>query len=478
MKIMNLLNRKRTVAEWLAAIALLVAIMIPNGVPAFATIPLILDHTIQLPPGGGWDLQHIVDDTSFGWARLIADSLMFKRQESDTVTRIAVPHCDPDPAYSNVQNLRVRLLKTHLNEGHLFAVIYSRTVYRNNVEGESTHNVLGLLDLETGECVDTVIFSGGYSSDNGSSVHTWLNSTINQIHIWPPLPRVSTHLFYTVHTTIEQDVPTEGTYSGVSATAAVVELNAAGTVMPLGPFREMQLFYRSAAPMFVANGSDSYTHNPDYLISSHCWIGTYNTPNGITTDSTLGCHSVAAQQDADGTLRMIYCGAALNPSNRTVLWTNPDMLSGNLYSARFYDSPDERIVVSTGQTIAVYDASDGASLDRSTVYSGILQTVLKSENRPSEFLTFDSNLSIVRIYTAAPPAARGVTIAYSPERRVIRLNWNAAPEATGHRVYAMDRPSGGNLQLLAVLPAGTLSYDVLPDANVKFFYVTDDYEAR
>jgi hypothetical protein len=443
---------------------------------AQATIPIILQRTLQLPPGGGWDVQHVMDANSFGWARLSGDTIRYQMWENDSVRSRTIPHCFTEPV-ALTGHVAVRLMRLAPADGRLCAMVYSTGFRRGYDDEETDYNILSIVDLASGECLHaSVSEAGGYRPSPWG--YTRSTITITQFYPWPPPPAVSTH-FFTAASSASHNSSPEGEYSYVGGFATRIMLDSTWQIIGLGPHSNVQPFSRLIQEHVILSGT-SYGVSDDngYSLYSWCSIGTYDPIDSLTVRRDLGYHIAAAQVDADGTERMILSNSALDPMTFDTLWQNADLSYGTKYTARLPGSPNERILVSSAQAFLIYNASDGSYIGRTSVYNGTLQGLIKHADRATEIVTFDSNTSLVRIYTTAPPSVRHLTIRYIPETQHIRLHWEQAAGAIGHKVYSTDRPSGGDLNLIAELPADSLSYDVQPIAEKRFFFVTDEFEAR
>jgi hypothetical protein len=440
---------------------------------AHATIQLVLQQTIQLPPGGGMDVQHAVDDHSFAWARLDGDSIRYQLSEEDSVRCLPIPNCSDCERLHSYVNGGVRLLRNVGAGGHVCALVHSWFTCGYYTE-ELTYNSLSFIDLENGALVDTSVFYAGFSDEmygRGESI------TVNQLIPWPPPPRISTRLLCSQSSQYTEEVPMEGRYTQLGGRTWMLWLDEPGFTSDFGEYNYLLPFARSDQLNLVLRGLLAADQHGD-PIYSHCSLAAYSPTDEVIPDFLHGCDTPTAQMDADGTRRVIAGGVALDPVTFDVLWQNPDFGYGGYFTARLYGSENERLLVNSNHIFAVYDAADGSFIDLTTVYWGELQYILKPASRTAEVVTFDSQTSTVRVYTFAPPAARHLTIRYIPETQRIRLGWQQAEGAIGHKVYSTDRPSGGDLNLIAELPADSLSYDVQPVAEKRFFFVTDDYEAR
>jgi hypothetical protein len=439
---------------------------------AQATIPLILQRTIQLPPGDGWDVQHVMGDNSFGWARMQGDTLLYKYSEGDSLHHRTIPRRLTGPDVDSYEHVAVRLIRIVPADSHLCALIYSRAMLYDYGDVD-IENILYFMDLDTGTGLHTLFSDGGGSTE-------WHDGTtiISLFYPWPALPAVSTNLYYCTAVNIRYWVM-PGYWTDNYGTAASIDFENAWQFTSLGYWENLQPYYRSASPMFAISRQSTTTNDmTGEWIDFSCRMGTFAESNHVIRDTTHSCGWVVAQEDFDGTRRIIEQHAAYDPVTFTQLWQNPEIPWGNMYTARLSGIPDERLLIDNSRTFLIYNAANGSYIDRTSVYNGTLQGLIKHADRAAEIVTFDSNASLVRIYTTAPPSARHLTIQYIPETQHIRLQWQQAEGAIGHKVYSTDRPSGGDLNLIAELPADSLSYNVLPVAEKRFFFVTDEFEAR
>jgi hypothetical protein len=72
-------------------IFLLIIICALAAVPVRATIPLVEELSLQLPPCTSWDVQHWMDTNTFGYAYLRADTVYWAAHVGDAVQTFAIP---------------------------------------------------------------------------------------------------------------------------------------------------------------------------------------------------------------------------------------------------------------------------------------------------------------------------------------------------------------------------------------------------
>jgi len=450
-----------------------------------AEIPLVLEATIQLPSNGGWDVQHWMSDFTLGWACISGDTILYVPQLGDSVQRFLLLNgtdCGglQGPFMYQVENVQVLRLDRAPN--HAFVIAQSAW-HCWHYDDESFHyQLFSLLDLSNGNVVDSVQLNAGGYYENGGHGLIW-TYTITGLLAWPLPPDTTQRLFVT------RRFEHQGTETGdidfdiFHGEVTSIDLEAGSmTAAVVSDADRISPFVRSEPLRFALNGSHSETWHrvgyPDYHFDS-CWVNTFMAGgNAGLPDYGLGCISSVAQQDSDGTERILISGAAaLNPDNYTVLWRDSS-ISGTVYSALLAGSGDERLLTfhSATQCFSVYNAATGAYLDETSPIIGDVDHIIKRADRLSEIVTHDAG-NVVRVYRAGQASPDGLTCICIPDSNLLRLSWSEVPGAVEYHVYSGPTP-GSAEALEAVVPAPAHSLDLTPQDGRRFYFVTAGYAAR
>jgi hypothetical protein len=445
------------------------------GFSAQATIPLVLKQTIQLPSGGPWDVQHVMNDTTYGWACVSGNDISYKLSEQHTVRHCTVPTrvFGQYSQYRTDQSLRFMKMNT-ANE-HLCVLLFTRMPTRLDPMYYSDDVGFCYLDLETAAVLDTLIRAGSGHEELFSHYSSW-RSDYYEFAPWPPLPDTSTSLYYCGNSSLEGYNPGGQYYGSWSGFCNKVTFADSMHETHLGPWNNVQPFRPWGEPDFALSGSSGDWRQSDMGPREgvgYCYVGRIAGSN-VMRDTLQDCQTAVAQMDEDGTRRLIYGNFALDPATFTTLWQR-ELPSGRTYSARLPGNHDERILVEDDHLFRVYNAADGSFIDWTSVFWGDSVMIRKRQDGPSEILVYDRAHNLVRVYETVLPPARGLTISYIPETRTIRLRWPRVEAASGYNICAFTSATG-IYALLAHVPATTLIYDVPLTAHAQFFYVTDVYE--
>jgi hypothetical protein len=448
--------------------------------PAYATIPLTLVKTFQLPSEtGSWDVQHVLNDSTLTWARLSGASIIYQLSPNDSVRTMTIPpEIFSRPGGTGTGTGGLRLFKIARADSHACALLRCTVEFRDYPDWDAW-DILGLFDLSTHSLIDSTSSWAGYrrSDYEGSEAHSYV-SYVQYYSPWPPLP-LSTRMLYCAQIceSASSD-PHDYWSSSTSGWIRLLRIEDSLQVSVIYSWNNIQPFSGSDVPSFAVSG-ESITasggpHGGDSPVE-RCWFSTLTGDSVARWDSSQGCPTVVAQTDGNGTRRMIFDHKAVDPDSYAILWEN-SAITGTLYTACLAGSLNERVLETRSEfpgIFLVYNASDGSFLDFTSAYVGDLITILKPAARPAEFVTYESSTSWVRIYSnITPPSVHGLTIAFLPESNVLRLRWLATRDVTGYRIYGSDTPDGEG-QLIAELPSGTLVYDMPLTGSMRFFHVTN-----
>jgi hypothetical protein len=453
--------------------------------PVRATIPLVEELSLQLPPCTSWDVQHGVDTNTFGYAYLRADTVYWAARVGDAEQFLKLPPdsfychrfplgCESGYVDHDISPWGIRLLRHPLAPQHLWAIVQTNAFFRDDDYTWNYHYLL-LYDLTIGQMADFISFDGGASIDG-----RWNRcSNLNDFTLWPSPPLVSTRLVISQYYSWSYDW-----HAGCAARSEygrIIESDLTSS-----PFTIREVCQGTQARVFGSNYIERYAimnytyqwNNCDNIDTWH-WMRTVRTLSPPTDTSDVSSDSnyvvLWTQTDGDGTQRIIIdyywrSGGtiALNPDNGDTLWHMTEAIGGE--AARFAGSADERILHGN----AVYDASNGTYLDKTSSIRGSLRYVLRLPNRKSEFVTYEDGAHAVRIYTSLPPVPDGMTCRFIPETGMLRLRWHAEPSAVRYWIYASFTVDGQYWPIDHV-DASATSYDISPASPHRFFRVTAEY---
>lgn len=155
---------------------------------ARAIIPLELVAEFELPENAtAWDVQHWMDDSTFGWAAVRNDSVIYAARLGDPVQAVSIDESYLDSIGHDFppEYIRVVLINTDESEFLPSVVVVAHVENRDSSEYEDyDYDYYILLDLLTGSA--TPLFRHETHFDND-----WLFTyfrTLDKVSVWPPLP--------------------------------------------------------------------------------------------------------------------------------------------------------------------------------------------------------------------------------------------------------------------------------------------------
>ena len=454
-----------------------------------AEIPLVLEETIQLPTSGAWDMQHWMSDSTYGWACISGDTILYVEALGDEVQRYVVPL--DSFGFALMGHERVTLLRLSRDLTHAFALVQSRAGIPD-YEQQWRMDVLyvTLFDLTAGQRLGSFEMTGSESANYGMSGYSY-SRAINALQPWPPPPEAS-HDLITVWLSNEEN--DESNSSGY-----VTQTNAYGAIfysnLDSGTFGATTLAAGTKASIFAGVGSlrfaltgarwyDYYNSQGGSNHWDSCWVNRYDRRTGFGNADYSGCYlSAVAQRDFSGTERMIVCNAltakALDPVTYSLLWQDSIPYGVVPYAARLRGSGDERLLTLNTQTrrFSVFEADSGVFLDSTSQITGTMQYLIKYSQATAEFVTCESASHTVRVYGpdySTPPL---LTCTYDPDVNVVHLTWEEFPNAVEYYVYSS--PNASTVETLeAIVPASTNTLDLTPQDLRRFYFVTAEYTSR
>ncbi|HEY3296358.1 MAG TPA: hypothetical protein VGL38_13100 [bacterium] len=174
-------------------LALLLIIEVTLCLTARAEIPLNLKASFYVPSAWGLDVQHWVSDTTFGWAALNADTIVYCPAVGDSIRRWLIS--DSLFSYSGLplhpQHNAVKLLRLNVQPDHLYVVLHSQA---EDEFGVIRLLYLFLIDLTTGQVRGAYSCTGSRWEDYGMYSYSEMR-TLDKILPWPPPPETAQDIF-------------------------------------------------------------------------------------------------------------------------------------------------------------------------------------------------------------------------------------------------------------------------------------------
>jgi len=445
---------------------------------AQATIPLRLVTEIQLPARTvTWDVQHVEDSTSYGWAALTngetvwgidslgwdyvistaVDTIWYQTNLAGDLEQYHFSREGFNPNFDNLHWSGLTLVKLPSVPG-LSAI--ARMVDGWN---DSYDQYLYYLHLQGDSVLHTQMISmGGFDSYH-----------IIDIDASPNLPQ-PTQAVLLLRTESQRYDITGCSVSAYHASSIGFRLdNFSGFGIP---GIQIDHFDRtdSISFAFLTGSSTHYNcedeppyYDNSFIVGSLERNGVFNSVI-IDTFETSG--RVVAQEDFDGTKRIFYSnGNCYNAATGAVEFTNPAIADTTL-SAYVRNAPGEDFLVLQNSRFLVYDGRTGVLVDSTTVIQGVPQKKFVSSGF-DELLTYDAAQKLVRIYR---PFETLLSIQATENGNVL-LSWTPSPGATSYRLDRSDDPDFNNFFPDYFAPTIT-SIEFQPTASVEFFRVTPIFD--
>ncbi|MBL0062137.1 MAG: hypothetical protein IPP40_11825 [bacterium] len=445
---------------------------------AQATIPLRLVTEIQLPARTvTWDVQHVEDSTSFGWAALTegetvwgvdstyeeyliavaVDTIWYQTRSNENVQQYLFSREEYNAWDLNFRWSGLALLSLPGHTG-LCAVAHAYT------ELDRRHD-LYYFDLQG----DTVAMRQTLFSEGWDATHYYFNG----IDVWPALPNTAEWLVVAGIRSNQEEY---------HYNCHVTRYRAIGTAFPVLAEVGTQLwyssfqFYRRSPLLAMAYISEYRVRStpicelPDvnsYAIGYGERDGNFESTN-VDTFELPG--RVVAQEDFDGTKRIFYSnGNCYNAATGAIEFTNLAIADTTL-SAYVRNAPGEDFLVLQNSRFLVYDGRTGVLVDSTTEIQGVPQKKFVSSGF-DELLTYDAAQKLVRIYQ---PFETLLSI-QATENGNVRLSWTTSPGATSYRLDRSDDAEFNNFFPDYFAPTIT-SIEFQPTTTIEFFRVTPIFE--
>ncbi len=473
----------------------LILLVLCHSVSPAQEFPLTLAAEVQLPGDGPWDLQHWMDDSTYGWAQILnyGDVHFVPRLHSPTQVHSIL-------LGDSIYGFRSPDLPP-------ICVALARD------ESWPTQPIVvaGVLD-NTGSQVDLVVVTRdvltgvrlGHDSMRMWEVTGWWGRTneLRQFSVWPPVPFTSAYLLLV--TVIE------GWYDGAgyeswdnyghaglstmhehmsvwSANSSSVSLFsrydgidlAFTTYLSQREYSETLLWPNCQSwNAVVRYGSVSIVEQTSFL-ATPC-SAYVEVPSCDEFDLPRPCNfqlPSIAQQDSSGVQRMMAGRACIAVPSGDTLWYDPN--HAFMYSAVLQGSPDERLLqwrqVAGGAGFAVFDASTNDLLGETTPLLGVPRYTIKLPNRVVEIVTFDNLTRTVRVYKPLISVEQ-LIVNYFPQQEMVELSWQPTRYAYRYRVYTWTYSEEfAELAAAVYPPAYTASFAVSAPDVKRFYKVVADY---
>ncbi len=446
-----------------AIFALLATISVTRG-----EIVLVEETQINIPTAV-FDVQHWVDEDSWGYAFASADTIAYLPSVPGIAQTIALG--------DSVEILKLKLIRLGPGIDNLGILAW----WRSDVAPYGNHwHYVGIVHLASGT------ISGGYDVGYDLDIGWWRVTTgVISLVAWPPPPAVARWAVSgsRVLDVIWEMQRHEQFMTGGGRTSNIVD----GVLVPqsegaTGYF--VQPFADFESLRIVSSG-----YYDNFCYSSNCSFHYFRaemctTPGGLYSfcNSDPYCHSGFCRAVSlwNGERYVVTAdGELFDAETFELIWSgNFESNSSGLLTARLDGSFDDRILMwnSSSHVFSVHRALPFHFLGTTSAVIGNFVDVLKSETRHDRIVTYDG--TTVRIYRpeydiAIPRRPTQLTI-IATGNSMLELRWPPLSGAIAYRIYGSflyDSEPG----LIAEVPATTSSAMVPASSERSFFTVSAVY---
>ena len=472
--------------------ALFVFLLIASSVRAEYSLGKVAEF--QLPVNDCWDVQHWLDNDSYGWVTARGNQISYclDINNPEVVTFEYIPELVPEYSEYNHHmdgHKQVRICGSV--EGNPLPILVGTQV--SFFSGEETILNFSRLNVLSQEQI--------LPSFNYILVYLWYsdcsnNISINDSYVWPPPPLMSN--WFVVHGTYRKECDGLGTDWIIdNSIGSVYSLDESNTVYNLGFTGGSEPF--AVFDSLIIAGEGHYKEYDDMYGWHACHqtsrrYRTYFHSESVDSDTVcdenidyegINCPPwwegwaicgnpvwPVAQVDADGDRHVIDRAGdcyLITDNDYVLQWSNPELDGTYKYSATMDDSPDERLLVDRYDHFDVYDASDGTLLGAMSNLQGCYKFVMKQPDRASEFVAIDSR-RVVRIYKPSI----GLTLHVLPNSNSLRLNWHPVAGAASYTVWLTHNPPNDSPCYITSTPDTSITIP-LPEESLGYFYIEVNY---
>lgn len=442
--------------------------------PARAEIPLDLVAEIQLPDSTvDWDVQHWMDDSTFGWVATRGDSIVFSvdgLSAQSSLFEYSYPN-DLDWLFENVRIVKLYELN---NQPAVMAVL-------KDVDSLGFSYWRWAVVFELGN--DTLLRDWGRWETGIYSEDAHFDDLLS-LQVFPRLPLESRFVAW-VGT---RSWHTDGSFydtNGLKGKTWVWRIHDTDTLIPIGNDCNSVSFFESP-PLHALTNSFYQTrlHDQDWFYHSATSALRYVSTAGVDTlrqcisfpDDYCPHPSVLAQTESDGTEQAIVSdGSCYRVSDGSLAWQLEDELE-NYFVGRIVPHGSQEVFVLNGARFNVLDASTGTLYDSTATLLGTPRYFLQSADGIAEIVTYQQNNRTVRVYR---PDIDPITasIVYLPTTNSIRLRWTPIPGAASYRICRSNQ-TGDEVcaDMYYVIGGTSLTLPVSPTREQSFYSVRAVFE--
>lgn len=455
-----------------------------------AIIPLELVAEFDLPQNAvSWDVQHWTDDSTFGWAAIVGDTIYYQTQP-DAEIAFTVLDTDTfhDPPWNPYVALEeIAIYKSPSRPDHL-TVLGLATQGWNTIQ----YDKVFCFDLTNNE------YFGAFTDilryyEAGTC---WSEYEREQLQVWPSPPAVTNYWSCQQHYSSTCDGAGENGYWWGSSN----DLHAVETSYLIASLQgsSVDAFYNIDELGFVFAGRHRSIWYCDCIgePGETCWTATNTRAIGNFID-TLTVQLVESSVVAGACSTDWQSAGGFPGRERVVAASNGEnskffvgLFCYNLQSfSPIYQlpehpsftlkcnigAPDLVFCRTSSQRWNVYDVEFGTLLDSTTMLNDQAAYALHSPSRISELVCTGSNPNSIRVYR--PSISLDLSIFFDDVTSSVVLNWSSVPLATSYEVCRSQTADGDFCEHDIISAADTfLTLPLINGVNKEFFRVRTVFE--
>ncbi len=455
---------------------------------AQAIIPLELAAEFNLPENAtAWDVQHWMDDSTFGWAALVEDTVYYQTQPEAPIlfTVIDTDTFREDPWNPYVALEEIAIYKSPSRPEHLTVLgLASPAWYIDQ------YDKIFCYDLTNNEYFGSV----AEIPRNTEAGTCWSEYEHERLLIWPSPPSVSESWSCQQHYARTCDGAGENGYWW-SSRNSLYHIETSSLVVAI-PGSSVDAFYDDNGIGFVFAGRHRYIWDCDCIDvpEAICWGATNTRIVGRFIDSlttrivdssyTSGACSTNWSGGFPGRERVVAASNGensrffvgldcYNPQTFNPIYQLPEHPSFVLRCN--IGAPDLVLCRSSSHRWDVYNVENGVLIDSTDVLDDQVAYALHSPSRISELVCLSPNPNSVRVYR--PSVSLDLTISFDDISSSIVLSWSPLPLATSYEVCRSQQAEGDFCEQDIISVADTfLSLPLTNGINKEFFRVRALFE--
>ena len=442
---------------------------------ANAQLPVMLDAEVEIPTAAScWDMRHWVDDSTYGLAYCIGDTLFYKETlDSDLQYVVTDDEWFIPPGWVTPVGERTHVFFFKPQNQNRFGFLLTGEVYFLSCDiGDNTSDAYVLVEIdalsnsiERADYVTRFMTDGLFCSCSNGNTY---GATLGEYRPWPEPPASAQYLSTIYNTTVFCDPAGDNSLT-YSSQALVFRTNDTLPQFTSPAYTSsLAVLLDSESPCFAGGtySLEEYGYHWDeeyfYIKNTRFWkseCGTncpvvLSTPCSESTTYPPGhpnyvfCPPIYVGFGSleNGDIVLARTGFGLDFATLDTLWENPDAVPH--YMARLPLDPNLAIAKQVSNTrFEFFRLIDGGYLDELTLPAGFIHDVITTESGLCSFISFTYSPTIVRAYVPIPNE-QYVTICCMPfDGNLVELRWYNDIGATSYRIVFSEQCNENSVEL-------------------------------